>query len=349
MPANARDTIMLQLDDQQVHDFVSYRVSSNLFEAADGFELELASTSVRVQPGQQCKLYVNDVLELVGIVDRIAEERKKSTATLKLAGRDLMGLLVDSYAEDFKDIPNESLSALTQRLLAKIPFINRKRIIFGAGSKDRAVPLTAKDEEYDFTEVQPARTVFEIMKRHALSRGQLFFCMPDGTFVFGQPRTSGAARYVLISRLDGADNNVIEADRTRDISKRYSKIIAIAERQGTDAWEPEELYQVADIEDKTFPFYKPFVVTVDNDGQHPERYARVLMDKQRFEGFQLSYKTGGHSQAGRNWQVNEICRVIDDPWQIDADHLIYGRTFELSKSDGATTTLLLSHLGVLPA
>jgi prophage tail gpP-like protein len=260
-----------------------------------------------------------------------------------------MGLLVDSYAEDFKDIPNESLSALTQRLLAKIPFINRKRIIFGAGSKDRAVPLTAKDEDFDFTEVEPARTVFEILKQHALSRGQLFFSMPDGTFVFGQPRTSGAARYVLISRLDGADNNVIEADRTRDISKRYSKVVATGQRQGTDAWDLDDINVFATVEDPTFPFYKPFVVAVDHDGQHPERYARVLMDKQRFEGFTLSYKTAGHSQAGRNWQVNEICRVIDDPWQIDADHLIYGRTFELSKTDGVTTTLLLSHPGVLPA
>lgn len=349
MPANARDTITLQLGDQQVQDFISYRVASNLFEAADGFELELANASMRVQPGQQCKLYVNDTLELVGIVDRIAESRRKSAATLTLSGRDLMGLLVDSYAEDFKDIPNESLSALTQRLLAKIPFINRKRVIFGAGSKDRAVPLTTKDEAYDFTEVQPTRTVFDILKRHALSRGQLFFCMSDGTFVFGQPRTSGAARYVLISRRDGADNNVIEADRTRDISKRYSKVVAIGQRQGTDAWDLEQLNVSGTVEDNTFPFYKPFVVTVDTDGRDPASYGRVLMDKQRFEGFTLSYQTAGHSQAGRNWQVNEICRIIDDSWQIDADHLIYGRTFELSKSDGVTTTLLLSHLGVLPA
>ncbi|MBI5550752.1 MAG: hypothetical protein HY911_04535 [Desulfobacterales bacterium] len=344
------DSVMLQLADRQIERFVSYRINSDLFEAADAFELNLSGAGVTVTEGEPCRLFVNGRLELVGIVDKVSEQFAKDEAAMTIEGRDLMGLLVDSYAEDFEDREGESLTALAQRLLATVPFINRKAIIYGRGSKDRAVPLTAREDEYEFTEVQPKRTVFEVLRSYALARGMLFFAMPDGTLVFGEPRTSGAAEFRLVRRRfpSGRQNNVLNGERVRDISRRYSKVTAIAQRQGTDSAEVDDINASGTVTDAGFPFYKPFVATVEHDGQDPQRYARVLMDKQRFEGFTLSYRTVGHSQQGRNFQTNAVCRVLDEPWGIDTDYLIYGRTFERSRQ-GVFTTVKLSKLGVLPA
>ena len=342
-----RDKISLQISGKRIENFLSYRVNSNLFEVADSFSLSLANPHITIAEGARCKLYVNDRLELNGIADRISERYDKSTRSLTVDGRDLTGLLVDSYAEDFTGKKNESLKALTRRLLAPIPFINRSAIIFGKGSKDRAVPLT-KTEDFEFTETSPAETVFEKLKQYALARGMLFFSLPNGTLVFGEPLTSGRAKFLLMCRKNGADNNIIEAERVRDISQRYSKVTVTGQRQGTDALTPEAINVSAGVVDRTFPFYKPFVAGTEHDGQSPKQYAGSLLERQQFEGFSLRYKTYGHSQNGKNFQVNSVCHVSDEIYGIEEDFLIYARTFEMSKQ-GVFTNLRLSRLGVLPS
>jgi prophage tail gpP-like protein len=344
-----RDKVTLQINDQRIEKFISYRVESNLFNAADTFDLTLADPAQTVEEGSRCKLYVNDQLELNGIIDRIIENTTKTENSLKIEGRDLMGLLVDSYAEDFADKKGETLKVLAQRLLAGIPFINRKAIQYGKGSKDRAVPLTGKEEDFEFTEIEPAQTVFEILKKYALSRGMLFFSLPDGTINFGEPVTSGKAEYTLILRKDGKFNNVLSAQRIRDISRRYKTATITGQRQGTDEYGAEDINISATVTDETFPFAKPFVATADHDGQNPARYAKVLMEKQQLAGQSLSYKTYGHSQNGKNYQVNTVCHVSDDcsSRTIENDFLIYARTFEMSKQ-GVFTNLKISRLGVLP-
>lgn len=344
-----RDKVTLQIDDQRIENFLSYRVESNLFNAADTFDLTLANPGQDVKEGARCRLYVNDQLELNGIIDRISENSTKTENSLKVEGRDLMGLLVDSYAKDFADKKGETLSALAQRLLADIPFINRKAIQYGKGSKDRAVPLTGKEEDFEFTEIEPSQTVFETLKKYALSRGMLFFGLPDGTINFGEPVTSGKAEYTLILKKDGKFNNVLSAQRTRDISQRYKTVTITGQRQGTDEYGPEDINISATVTDETFPFVKPFVATADHDGQDPARYAKVLMEKQQFAGRSLIYKTYGHSQNGKNYQVNAVCHVSDDcsTYKIEDNFLIYARTFEMSRQ-GVFTVLRLSRLGVLP-
>jgi len=58
----------------------------------------------------------------------------------------------------------------------------------------------------------------------------LFFSMPDGTFVFGEPLTSGKAEYTLIKGF-----NILEGERTRDISKRYKTVTVTGQQQGTQS------------------------------------------------------------------------------------------------------------------
>jgi len=63
----------------------------------------------------------------------------------------------------------------------------------------------------------------------------------------------------------------------------------------------------------------------------------MLMDKMRFDSFQLHYKVSRHSQNGRNYQINKIAHVKDEVRNLDGDYLIYGRTFEMSR-EGVFTT-----------
>ena len=61
----------------------------------------------------------------------------------------------------------------------------------------------------------------------------------------------------------------------------------------------------------------------------------------------MIYKVGRHSQNGQNWAINKFCNIKDEKQGIDGDYLIYGRTFELSKQDGPTTTLKLGTPGLI--
>lgn len=337
-----RDKVSLVINNLKIENFLSYRIESDLFVSDDAFEITLANPGTDIPEGARCKLYVNDQLELNGITDRISNSYDKSGSKLSIEGRDLMGLLIDSYCEEFPTLENVTLKEIAERLLADVPFINRKNITYGKGNKNRAVPLTKTEDEYEFTQISPYSTVFEELKKHAIARGMLFFSMPDGTLIFGEPMTSGKSEYTLIK-----GKNIIEAERVRDISKRYKTVTVTGQQQGTDLFEPDDINIEGMVEDADFPFAKPFVAQAEHDGQDPQKYAKILMEKQQFEGFTLSYKTHSHSQNGKNYQVNAVCHVKDEKFSIDDDFLIYGRTFEMSRN-GVFTTLKLSKLGILP-
>ena len=340
------DSVSPTIGDRTLDRFLSYRIESNLFTADDAWEVKLAKPGFTANAGDRCEVYVNGTLELTGITDKVSLRSDKDGVKLTLSGRDLMGLLTDSYAEDYRQKTGEKLEALAERLLANVPYINRKDIVYGVGDKSRAVPLTQKEEEFDFTEVEPTKTIFEILKEYALARGMLFFSLPDGKIVFGQPATSGEPAFFIHQK--AKSTNVLEGEKTDDISRRYSKVTVMGQRQGDDLFGAEEVNFSATVTDDDFPVKpKPFVAQGTHDGLAPAKYAAILMSRQQFEGFSLTYKTSGHSQNGKNWTVNAVCRVEDDLLDVYGDYLVYERVFEMGRQ-GVFTTVKLSKLGLLP-
>ncbi len=189
--------------------------------------------------------------------------------------------------------------------------------------------------------------MFDVLKDYAESRGAMFFSLPDGTFVFGRPKAKGKPLFTITRRLDGAGNNVMDGSRVRDISQQYSKIIVVGQKQGADGIEAADLNTMAVVDVADVPFYKPFVEVNNNDLASPANAGRVIAERQRAMGLQLSYTAPGLSVLGRNWAVNELCDVQDEKWGIHGAYLIYGRTFRLDKSRGPVTELRLGLPGVI--
>lgn len=334
------DKVELEINGQKIDKFISYQIESNIFVADDAFSLELAAPLTEVARGSRCRLYVNGELELDGLVDSISSSYSKDSSKLTLQGRDLMGLLVDSYVEDFITLENIKLKALAASLLKKVPYIKTKDIIYGKGNKSLVIELE-KDDEYDSVQIEPGQTVFDVLKTFARSRGLIMFSTPSGKIVFGEPVSKGRADYSL------TDENIIEAEVVDDISKGYSKVIVIGQQQGADYLEAEDINTTGEIEDKSYPFYKPLVEVSESDGANPKKEAQLLMNKKIFDSFQLSYKTYGHSQDGKNYHANALCHIHDGPHNINGTYLCYSRTFELSK-EGSFTNFKLAPRGVLP-
>jgi prophage tail gpP-like protein len=347
--SDKHDSISLLIEGREIRDFESYKISSDLFEAADAFEVTLADPDITVRKGQTVKLKVNGLLELNGVIDKVARSYDKEEGRrLTLSGRDLMGLVVDSYCTFFPDLQDMKLSDLAKLLLKDIPFVNRMKVVYGKGDKSRAVTVTREEEEYRYTQIKPGQTVFDVLKQKALEQGMFFFCLPDGTLMFGTPVTGGKSTFSFVTTRDGRNNNVMSAMLTEDISRGYKSVTVMGQRQGTDDIEAGGQNVLAIVTDESFPIRKPYVATVEYDGQDPKNYGKLVLDGMRFEAWQLELKVPGHSQDGKNYQVNTVCHVKDEVLGINSDLLCYGRTFELDKNH-ISTSLRLSRLGVMPA
>ncbi|NVO00764.1 MAG: hypothetical protein HXX17_15720 [Geobacteraceae bacterium] len=343
---------------KKVEHFISYTVEADLYVADHAFSLELANPEIDIHPGSQCRLYVNDQLELTGIVDRRARRCDKQGKKLTIEGRDLMGLLVDSYCEQFITVQNTKLSALAELLLKTVPFINRKDIIY---QQDLVGKLKTRkrrgtsdfmaffDAPQKMAMIAPGMTIFQVLQTYALSRGQMFYGLPDGTFVFGRPLVGGEPEYSLIINKEGIGNNLISADVEENISKRFSKVTVIGQQQGDDLMDMDatKVQTKATVADPGFPFYKPFVQCNNNDSQSPALHARLLMTRMQHEGFRLTYELARHSQNGRNFSLNRMAQVKDSIHDVDGAFLITGRTFKLDKQSGASTLLRLSPPGLV--
>jgi prophage tail gpP-like protein len=120
----------------------------------------------------------------------------------------------------------------------------------------------------------------------------------------------------------------------------------VGQQQGLDTLGTADISTKAAVTDSTFPFYKPYVATDQNDSRSPKLHAQMLLERMKYEGFRLEYRVAGHSQNGTNWRINEMCRVTDEVFGLDDDYLIYGRAFELTK-DGAFTRLILGLPGMV--
>lgn len=344
----------------RVNHFLSYQIAADLYTPADAFHLELANPETQIKTGLICELFINGKQELKGIVDKVHRKINKKGESLLVEGRDFMGLLVDSYCEPpWKTVTGMTLKALAELLLAKMPFINRKDIVYQEnvvgklkGKRKRHGShgmLFSLDAAQKIGQIEAGMTIFEVLKNYSLSRGMLFYCEPDGTLVFGRPLAKGAPEYSLQLLKSGKGNNVIESDVIDDISKKYSKVTVIGQQQGS-----QDIVSATGINttkgvalDPDFPFYKPFVTQDNNDNVSPKERARLIMEKHRREGMQLIYTVGRHSQNRQNWMINKFCHIQDEKQGIDGDYLIYGRTFELSKEDGPTTKLKLGLPGVI--
>ena len=335
------DLVELRVDGVAWDGFLSYSLDASLYEAGDAFALEFSrDAGTGIRRGQRCEVYVNGRRELTGIVEKIRRKTAKRESSLTVEGRDLLGLVVDSHVEEMLDLTDISLQELAARMLKDIPFIDRKAITFGKG-----VEPAASEDEDRAPHADPGDSVFEVLRRFALSRGLLFYSLPDGRLIFGRPLARGKAEFRIVSRRAGANNNVTESEFIDDLTPRYSRIVVVGQ---TESGESEEDVNVeAVVTDSDVPFRKPFVAELPHDVSDAAAYGRMLREQQRAEGYQLSYTVPGHSQGGRNWAINSLVEVEDEFNGVAGTFLVYRRTFQRDKRGGSTTRLLLGIPGVL--
>ena len=367
-----QDKVELYVNNKVVSNFISYTIDADLYTPADAFKLQLANPGISITPGLPCMLKINGSTELMGIIDKVEKSVDKKGTSLSVEGRDYMGVLVDSYCETSPSVANKKIGAIADILLANLRANNpqfpnflqikyQENVVGKYKTKKEKSSSTSllygSEEAHKIAKIEPGTTIFEALKNLSMSRGLLFWAEPDGRMVIGRPMAKGKPEFTLTLKKSGIGNNVIKSQKCDDISKQYSKVTVIGQRQGQDS-DGETLAGAQKVnpakgtkEDDTFPFYKPFVTVNSNDAYTQSQYARLIMEKQRRESRKLTYTVDRHHQlqngTAKNWKFNTFCEVVDEAQGINDNFLIYGRTFELSRQDGPTTTIHLGPSGLI--
>lgn len=356
------DQVSLLINGQRITNFVDYEIDADLFTADDSFNLTLSNPETTIESGQLCTLVVNGTVELSGIAEKVTRSTGKEGTTVRIEGRDLMSIAVDSSAEDFVTIQGKTVKSLAEMIIGKttkhpaLPYLSRLPIIYqenfigrGKGKKQTvSQPLIGSlDTPQKIGQIEPGMSVFEVLSNYAASRGFMFWLQYQATgpvLVFGRPKSGGPASCSLVNRVSGDGNNIKSSTLSEDISKAWSQITVISQTQGHDEYglSAGKVNTKHTRSTDLVPWYKPLVVRMTHDSQSPALHARLLEEKQRHDSYQYTATVVGHSQRGRNWSINEICTVIDEDHSINRDLLVYGRTFIKSRAEGTITRLRLS-------
>ncbi len=352
------DKIELRVDNQKIDRFERYRVDGDLYCADHMFEIALASPEMELSGGMPCELWINGSRQLYGILDDVNPSGNKDGRRLKLAGRDLMGYLVDTYCTTFETLQGVTLQQLASTLFAKVPkpfrqvmSVSYQEDVVGTllkKQRNTKGSVAASDFPQTFSQIEPGMTIFEVLREYAQSRGLMFWCDNDGHFFFGRPKAGGAPLFNIVNSFSGTGNNVLEWELHDNISRRYSQVTVAGQKQGeTSDTGAQDINIKATVTDPTFPFYKPFVRRNNNDRYSPKLQARFLMEKMKAHGFSLRYTVPGHSQNGHAWQINELVKVRDEILKVAGNYLVYKRTFLFDKQAGPQTELVLGYPGLL--
>lgn len=337
------DKIELKINGYVFSRWINYRFGADLYQAARSFEITVARTmTFTPRAGMKCEIYINDKVEMIGVIDRAERGYSASGRIISLSGRDLAGILVDTCTKKFGTIQNKSAIEVAELLMKDIPLITSIEYDELAEGRDASKPKI---------QIEPGQRIFDVLCEVCVSRGLIFYTNSRGSLVLRKPRGRGRVLYSIGQNADTINNLVVSGSYTEDISSRYSEYTVLTQEQSRDETDPVQINDSATVKDDEFPafvkgFYKAFIMPVNDDKTSVKKLVTREMEKQRMLSSYVSYTVRGHAQNNNNWAVDELVRVKDKELDVDDTLLVYGRDF-YGSSSGQFTGLRIGVPGLV--
>lgn len=329
------DVIALHVDGKKCDTWDGLMIDSDIGVPADAFRFEWFGDDSDVLPseikeGKLCDVKVNDETVLKGVIDSTPQRVSRGGVNTTISGRDLAGQMIDCSAP-IDSARNLSLSQLIKRYvkggdLANLPII---------------VGDVAQDWLKGKTGVNIAESVWDIIADAAQSSGQYVWMSANGELKIGNPfdvaQPARKPKFYLYSDDRRTQNNVIEADYQADISDVFSTVQVFGQ---TDKGKNFK----ATVTDERLAIKRTKVISDSRADTQAEakRFAQKAMRDAWLNAYELAILVNGWTHQGQAWRTgwavsfdsNVLPRAVGD-W------VIYGRTLELSRSEGKTTELRL--------
>lgn len=311
------EPVKVVLDDQEIVQVEEFSLTSDLFDPVGSFSLQLGERSA-AKRGARCQVYINNVLEMTGVVDSVEETESHGSHTWSVGGVSLVGLLARSYLTSWTNPPT-TLDTAARRLLASIPYVNRLDW-----------KIEGDDPSKEHAKFDVGDTVFGVLNEFAQNRGLLFWARSNGSLVFGKAAGKGQPDYSL-------DSSIITNRRRReDGSNLHSEVHIVSDSD-------EGGHQVIVAKNPSVGIHLPFAAAYNgHDTAGMRKQADEYLRKEKLDADKLNYTVSGFSRHGSNWQINKRCLVDDTRFSIKDTLLIRSRVFRRSKKSGSTTDLVLT-------
>lgn len=327
------DEVIVGLNDKRLDKFVSYSITSDLFEPAGSFQFE-CDPKYDISKGDSVKIIINKKLVMLGIVYTVTRSLSRSGPKLSFEGKSIAAMLESSVTK-FATLPTK-LDALAEKLIREIPYIGKKDFVYNSGAKKANV-------KRKFVELSPGDTVFEVIKRAANSQGFLFWATPAGQFCFDKPAVRGKCVYRIHAYEDGSEIDYIEGSVKDSIEGVHSEIRVIGESQDDD----DIKYVAAKVTNDDMPFRFPLVVNWNENEGPAKKTAELQKAVENASTISLEYEVKGHSQNGITWEINKFVDVQDDYNGANDSFLIKSVTFTHDRQTGQRTRIELQPGGAL--
>lgn len=275
------------------------------------------------------KVYYNNELVLTSIADRVTEAVSRDGYGLQIAGRDLVGQLIDCSVPIFNG-RQITLEELLSKFVSDGDF---KSVIHDVKVQDNA---WLKNK----ISIEPGESLWDSIAKAAQVTGQHVWLEPNGTLVVGDPFANPyqvQTSLRLIKSLDNT-NNLLDLEYDNDVSGVFSEIKVLSQDASGN-------HILAESETKTqYAFNRLKIVTlgdVETKAEAEAALAKIKKDND-LEAYSLSTTFDGWTVDGKiwtpSWHVNVETNVISN---ATAKWAVYGRTLLLSRQQGKTTKLRL--------
>lgn len=365
--------VTVTVGDKVIEKWESYEITSDMLQAADGFNLELPGATREVfdlvKPDAAVQVAIDDVPILTGFVDDRRWRLSAAGTSLTITGRDKGGRLVDESApltlyqglgiQQLAEkmvldwFPKVSLSNTTNRLLVRGPAAPKAKV-----SKEPAIDTTFKLDR----KVNPGESRWDVL-RAFLERAELLaWSSANGQeFVVGLPCYTQEPQYRFFVPTEASarqrEGNVIDIELDDSVGERYSMIVACGSGRGSTsnyAARVTRMRAVAKNNPATeFGTGKDFtrrkvLLVADADLRNQDaatRRAKREMALRDGTGRRVHVTVRGHAQLRDGkpalYAFDAMCELEIEPLGIRGKYLVTAVSFRHSRREGETTQLTL--------
>jgi prophage tail gpP-like protein len=346
-------SIIIEVNGVPYNNFLKGRVNIRLDSLCNTFHFIIAKNDNSVLPfsvSDKCKVLVNNVLVLTGVIEVLEVTYDKDSHTLDISGRDNTSDIVDSYIDNLSDIgKGVSLKNIIEKIIEDI------------GSDVKVLEGTEINEtsrnEFDTNDVaspEPGSSAFEFIEHLARQRQVLLTSNGDGNIVITQGSQEKLGNAKLQNIINGKDNNILRGKVTYNNSNRFNlyKITSQDNVSAFEAGESTDLDDVVDIKGQTIDnsIKKGRQLTINAEEAYDEsdsfNRAEWEANIRKVRGRAYGVDVAGHAYDGdfnsdKIWEINKVIPVVDVFCGIDGNMLINDIMFQVDLQRGSITKINL--------
>lgn len=324
---------LLLIDGQAYGGWTRIEVQRGIEQIAGGFVLQLTSrypgleTPMQLREGLSCQVKLGDDLVISGYIDDYETDDTDTSSTVRVAGRDKTGDLVDCSAI-YKT--GQWRGVKLAQIVTDIAFPFDIKVVVAPG--------TNTGDVFKRFALEEGEKAFDAIDRACRLRAVLVTSTPDGNLLITAASTVNSG----VALIEGV--NMKKFNSKHSWKERHSEITLKGQVPGDDDENGAAAAHLkASAKDAELLRYRPLVVIAEH-GTSTKSLAdraawevKVRMGRGKRGGCTVvGWRTGKDGQEGPLWQPNTLVQVTSERMNIDRELLIVSCSYQLTEQGKVT-------------